>query len=591
MSISVRCFTLLVVVYLVLASETPGQTTKKLTETQVFAAVDEYFMRAAAHGFAGAVVVARDGKTILSKGYGEADWKTRTPATPTTAFDIASLDKQFIAAGILKLEEMGRLRTTDSVTRFFDFVPPDRADMTLHHLLSHTSGVPDVYWDEHPEMGHDRFVRFVLAEAKPVAKPGERWAYSNANYWVLERVIELASGMPYESFMRKYIFLPARMEFTGTTLPNWSSGQVSHPRIRSLGAWPVGPMDYGDLLVRPRPFRTLLSTAEDLFRWYRAIRSNRILSESSKRKWFTPVRAKYAYGWWVLPTGRGTTLIHHGGSGNGGGMRATFRYFPVEDLFFAILSSVADPSFESEIMGADVESLVFGGQVSLPPSTSAGELGTEGIEGWYRLPNGGVFQLSPASNGRLLLGTADAKAITLLRFPDLAANSADVAADGVFVGVLRGVAAGDFEPLRRSLMKNFEFEPYKKNKQDEWEALTRRYGSLTDFITVGSKTTDFLGTPETHSFVAGRFERGDVVFRAVKDSTDHLVFRALEPERGYERVLAPVGQREFSSWDYAMRTGYRVRIKAPAGEPVTLTLIGKYATVQAVRLPEVNTGR
>ena len=91
----------------------------------------------------------------------------RDPGHDGTAYDIASLDKQFIAAGILKLEEMGKLQTSDPVGRFFDGLPDERKSITLQMLLHHTSGIPDEYWDEHAEMTREQYIRFLL---RPTAR-------------------------------------------------------------------------------------------------------------------------------------------------------------------------------------------------------------------------------------------------------------------------------------------------------------------------------------------------------------------------------------------------------------------------------------
>src|ERR1043166_9908102 len=124
------------------------------------ATLDHYFARAAAPGFSGSVLVARGNAVVFRKGYGLADRRAHVAATPETAYNIASLDKQFIAAAILKLEESGKLRTGDRLTRFFDLVPDDKKTITLHQLLSHTSGLRNDYWDEHAELSREEFVKF-----------------------------------------------------------------------------------------------------------------------------------------------------------------------------------------------------------------------------------------------------------------------------------------------------------------------------------------------------------------------------------------------------------------------------------------------
>src|ERR1700682_1866139 len=190
--------------------------------------LDDYFSRAAAFGFSGSVIVERRGEVILRKGYGQADRRAHVPVTPETAFNIASLDKQFISAAILRLEELGKLKTTDTLGQFFDFVPADKKDIPLHQVLSHTSGLQNTYWDKHPTLTREQFVRFILTEQKLESAPGTDWSYSNSGFILLERVIELASGQPYERFLHDALFVPAGMENTGFELPKWKPGQVAH---------------------------------------------------------------------------------------------------------------------------------------------------------------------------------------------------------------------------------------------------------------------------------------------------------------------------------------------------------------------------
>jgi CubicO group peptidase (beta-lactamase class C family) len=102
--------------------------------------LDAHLIRATNNGFSGAVLVVKDGRVILSKGYGMANRERKIPITLDTVFDIGSLVKQFTAAAILKLEMKGKLRVTDPINKYFKNVPPDKAAMTIHHLLTHTAG-------------------------------------------------------------------------------------------------------------------------------------------------------------------------------------------------------------------------------------------------------------------------------------------------------------------------------------------------------------------------------------------------------------------------------------------------------------------
>src|SRR5260370_31641140 len=301
----------------------------------VAASLDDYFRRAAAHGFSGSVLVARGNDVILRKAWGLADRRARIPATPETAYNIASLDKQFIAAAILRLEELGRLHTDDPLTRFFDFVPDDKKGITLHQLLSHTSGLRNTYWDEQPTLSREQFVHFVLAGEPLQSAPGKEWSYSNSAFIVLERVIEIASGRPYEQFLHDELFAPAGMAYSGFALPKWKPDQVAHYDFWTVDATSLkGGGSYDDPLRRPPPFRVLLSTVDDLWRWRRAL--PKILTPASRAKLWTPVKANYAYGLNVVQTTRGTRLVHHGGSDTNTRQLVTYPDYVDDHAFFVL---------------------------------------------------------------------------------------------------------------------------------------------------------------------------------------------------------------------------------------------------------------
>ncbi len=375
--------------------------------------VDEYFTRMAAHGFSGAVLVARGDEVLLRKGYGLADRKRGIANRTDTAFNIASLDKQFIAAGILRLEELGKLRVGDPISRFFDFVPDDKKTITLHQVLTHTAGFTDEYWDEHPDLTRAEFIRWVVTERKLEAPPGTAWSYVSFDYWLLEEVIERVSGMPFEQFLNRELFAPAGMQFTGFALPKWNRDNVARTTLWTVPSSALpGELRFEDPLERPAAWRVMLSTPEDLYRWYRALRAGRVLSPESRKKLFTPVMENYAYGWYVVPTSRGTKLIHHGGGGSGVGSVVTFRWFVDEDAFVVITNNSVMNGFAADFVMADVEALLFGGGGMMPPPSTAAR--KENVIGKYRLPRGGTFDVIQVANAPLVAVTRDPEAIAAL---------------------------------------------------------------------------------------------------------------------------------------------------------------------------------
>jgi CubicO group peptidase (beta-lactamase class C family) len=504
----------------------------------VAASLDDYFQRAAAHGFSGSVLVARGNEILLRKGYGLADRRAGVPATPETAYNIASLDKQFIAAAILRLEELGKLHTSDPLTRFFDFVPAEKKAITLHQLLSHTSGLRNEYWDEHPALSREQFVRLVIADEPLESAPGTEWSYSNSAFIVLEKVIEIASGRSYEQFLHDELFAPAGMAFSGFSLPRWKPHQVAHYDFWTVDAASLkGDAAYDDPLLRPPPFRVLLSTVDDLWKWHRAL--PKVLTPASVTKLRTPVMSDYAYGWNVVRTTRGTRLIHHGGSDSNTGMLVTYRDYVDDGVFVVIATNSMQPGLVSDYLAADVESIVFGGSVTLPPPAIPNG---DSIAGKY-----GAYEIVAVDRGPLVLRTQDPEAMIALRFPAVAPLQDDVANE-----LIRQVFAGDFAAFRKATHAS---DGFVKRVQEEIEHWTKSYGKVTAVKTIGQRTFVFEAVPEIHSYVRVTFEHGSEVLRVLHTGSGLLRFDRLNMPPGIEMVLAPAGPGRWTTWDFKLGTG------------------------------------
>jgi CubicO group peptidase (beta-lactamase class C family) len=277
--------------------------------------VDEYLGRIVPYGFSGAVLVAKDDRIILNKGYGMAVRVKNIPNTNATVLNTGSITKQFTAAAIMKLEVQRKLKTSDPITKFFKNVPADKKNITLHHLLTHTSGIVDAVGDDYEVAKRDETTANILKEPLQFTL-GKEFSYSNAGYSLLAAVIEKVSGQDYEKFLNEQLFKPAGMHFTGYRIPKWNERVVAH--------WYVGEKDNGTPLEKPYPYwhvignGEILSTTGDLYKWHLALKGDKILSKEAKKKIFTPYLNDYGYGWDVLESGHGlliqsnyVTIPHH----------------------------------------------------------------------------------------------------------------------------------------------------------------------------------------------------------------------------------------------------------------------------------------
>jgi CubicO group peptidase (beta-lactamase class C family) len=301
--------------------------------------------RARVTGFSGAVLVAQDGRPVFREGYGLANYEHNIANTPRTKFRLGSVGKQFTAAAILLLEQRGKLKVGDPVSRYLTDWPKAWDEITLHHLLSHTGGLPalttqaflDVSGLSRATLPPFRSIRDLHKpgeELKPLDfKPGEKFAYNNPGYIALGLVIEKVSGKPYGEFMREEIFRPLGMTDTGCEEPAMILKQRADGYARIDGA--VVNAGYVDMRF-PGGAGAVFSTVDDLLLWDRALTSDRLLSVAARSKLFTLVKGDYAYGWWVQTKFKRQTQWHRG---NVSGFVAIIARYPAERLFIAVLSN------------------------------------------------------------------------------------------------------------------------------------------------------------------------------------------------------------------------------------------------------------
>lgn len=291
--------------------------------------------------FSGVALVARGDDILFEKGFGLADVENRLPFTTNTVVDILSLTKQFTATAILKLEEQGALSVHDTLEQFFDNVPASKRAITLHHLLTHTSGLKANYKYDYRKVTRDELEKNALGSWLR-SEPGEEYRYSNVGYSLLGIVIEKVSGKGYEQFLHENLFEPAGMNQTGYRRPNWTPEELAvgyRGRAITFRGWLARaarwmgkddrwgtPLDHYWAEDGPwwnlRANGGMLSTLNDLHRWHLALEKNLILSEEKKEKLYKPYIAEnpgghtfYGYGWYIhKPESTILEIQHTGGN-------------------------------------------------------------------------------------------------------------------------------------------------------------------------------------------------------------------------------------------------------------------------------------
>ena len=295
---------------------------------------------------------------VFSKAYGFADLEFAVHADEETMFRIGSVTKQFTAAGILKLAERGKLAVDDPLTKFLPDYPTHGHEITLRHLLTHTSGVHN-YTNLGPEW--ERVQARELSDAELVAlwqdlpldfAPGEKWNYSNSGYYLLGMVIAKVSGSSYADFLRETFFEPLKLTRTrydsnGEVIPNRAQGYAFEEgkswNDRFLG------------MSQPGAAGGLLSTAGDLVRWQRALVTGQVVSSESYLEMTTPFLLdngrETGYGMGLqLDAQAGEPCVWHGGGIFG--FNSVLLYFPGEKLSIGVISN--SEGLRADALGAEL---------------------------------------------------------------------------------------------------------------------------------------------------------------------------------------------------------------------------------------------
>jgi len=291
------------------------------------------------------VAVARGAEMLYEKATGFADLEFAISADEQTLFRIGSVTKQFTAAAILKLAERDKLSLDDPLTQFLPDYPTHGQEITLRHLLTHTSGVPS-YTDLGPkwqvsiarELPHDELV--ALWKDLPLEfAPGEKWKYSNSGYYLLGMVIEKVSGQDYATFLRETFFDPLKLTRTRYD----SNRDVILNRAQGY-AFEKDTFFNDDLLGMSQPGAAgaLVSTAGDLVRWQQALVGGRAVSAASYEEMTLPFLLasgrETSYGLGLqLDTQAGQRCVWHGGGING--FNSVLMYFPDASLHVAVISN------------------------------------------------------------------------------------------------------------------------------------------------------------------------------------------------------------------------------------------------------------
>ena len=323
----------------------------------------------------GIVAAAFKGRTrLLLQAYGKAAIEGDAPMTVGTMIPIGSITKQFTAVAILQLRDQGKLSLDDEVTKWLPELSTGGNRITLRHILAHTGGIAEagdmqelraIQLMRNPTVTRDSVYK-VISRYPPVFPAGTLEMYSNTGYWLLGRIVEKASGVPYDEYVAKRIFAPLRMSrsmYCGNALqvPN----RASPYGIRNGAPSRMPDVVYTGLFAAGG----ICSTAGDLITWLRALHGGKVLSPKSYAELISPAKLndgtslRYSMGMTIAEDSHGLRYLGHGGGGFGFSSQA--RWYPEAHLAVVVLTN-------SEPDAITVATEGIAGAV-LPPPRAAGQ--------------------------------------------------------------------------------------------------------------------------------------------------------------------------------------------------------------------------
>lgn len=521
-------------------------------------AIDAYFSRLEAFGLSGSLLIGNKEEILLKKDYGN-----RVPADGINlAYLTGSITKQFTATAILLLEQRGLLHTNDNLLKHLPNTPQDKAHITLHQLLTHTSGLKDDYWDQNKELTEKEYITKMLSEPLQ-AEPGNRFRYANFGYHLLAKVIERVSKKEYERFLTEELFRPNGIQYTGFNLVDWKENQVvEYTDWTTAGSeqYIKNPLDR-PVYLQPEGSGGILSTTVDLYKWYQTIfHSSKVLTDASKKKLLTPEKESYGYGWEIYKTSRGTALIEHGGYDSWVGIVTGFYYFAEEDIVVIFLGNthMSQLLLKEDLMN-NIEALLFGGSLRVPPTTNSSDnqMDLEQLFGTYQ-NNGKSITISKGKlNNQIRLRTTDEQTIRQLLFPSFtqAEKNTDVQLEYIF----EHFSNGDYEPLKLFFFNDAPFEAVKNRYIQIWTQLTTAMGPYKGFQVLHTMPNQYEGKFELLIFTELQFENGNFYTRAFRNHHGRIHIQQLDFPRKLEIFLTPVRDGGVIFWN--IKTGITSTLK------------------------------
>lgn len=486
-----------------------------------------YLERLADIGFRGAVLVAQDGESLLSEGYGSLEPDGSEQITAETVFAIGSNTKPFTAAAILKLQDQGTLQVTDRIDQFLPNVPPDKRAITIHQLLTHSAGFnhSGIFEGDSQAIVRDAAVQRILA-SELLFPPGSESSYADASMILLAAIIEIASGQQYETYLRNELFVPAGMTHSGF------HGEDASALGSPLAVGVVEGKAAGSASTLPHPDWALkgaggmVSTVNDLYRFHAAVQTGKILSPQGQEEYAAPHVpldniAAEGYGSVVAEPEAGHRVRASAGGTDEIGHVNVIAWWMDDDL--VVIVSSANAAYTAEDVATGIARLMLGLPQALPPAMVAVDPSTlASLAGRFELPDGGAI-IVHAADDRLLFSPEGEAAYAALYPPD-------------------EESAGQSDPEATIAYLESGQEP----GLEEWQAeQAATLGPFQGMSVVGNASAE--GSSEVWTYVAFEFAKGSVLSRWIVNA-DGILGAAAIPSDPPTLMFLPTAPQTFTSF-------------------------------------------
>jgi CubicO group peptidase (beta-lactamase class C family) len=314
------------------------------------------------------LAVVKNGKIMLAKGYGFSNLEHQVPVKPETIFQSGSVGKQFTATAVMMLVEEGKISLDETISKYLGDVPESWKNITVRHLLTHTSGMTDYPGDFDFRRDYTEDELLIRAKAVPTSfQPGEKWQYSNLGFVTLGIIIHKVSGKFYGDFLQERIFKPlqmttARIISEADLIPNRAAGYTLVKNELKNQEW-VSPS------LNTTADGALYVNVYDMAKWDEALYGEKILKKASLDQMWTPGKLNdgktFPYGFgWALAEVNGHRIIQHGGAWQG--FKSYVARYPDAGLTVIVFANLAqtNPSLLAHSVAA-----IYDSQLSSTPST------------------------------------------------------------------------------------------------------------------------------------------------------------------------------------------------------------------------------